>query len=842
MKVEFGEYIYRDLEKNSYLINLYTNLLKQYTRLLFGIESINQDININDLLKFADLLSKSTNNQKNDWHKNIAQTIVVLLSKIYPDNESVQKMLYSVLYTINNYRGITDENYYYADIREFVTKYIEKNLYKIDDKSDNYFVRDQKEIFDTINSQKYFSYSGPTSMGKTFIMKTFIIKQILNNRYNNYVIVVPTKALIAEITSEIINDLGEGLKEHRYKVVNSYNEINEEDSLNYIMIYTQERFLMHLLNLQTRIDYVFIDEAHKIFYSDKRSMYFYKIIDILNNFSSMPSIFFSAPLIENPDEFLKLLPNTVERSSKVYRFSPVCQQKYIIDYKENNIRLYNDLTKNFIELDYNDISEFDICDIIKKLGNNSNNIIYCDSKDEAIDWAQRYAKSVKVFNNGISNTILEEVKKYIADEIHKDYYLIKTLDKGVAYHLGYVPNIIRKHIESLYKNKYIDTIFCTSTLLEGVNLPADNLFIPIKEKSNVLKNDIDFKNLIGRVGRIKYNLVGNVYIIPKSSDNPIKKCSDIIQEDISNKKLSIDSFLTNARKKEIIVAIKEGKTVLKKKKSFDEFNFSRYIMNALIYDIKNDYHSNIYKQFSELISEDDRKMIKERFQIEKVPQDMPVTTDQIATIDNSISEGLLFPSQINYDSILSFLEQMYDRFNWKNYESGNDIGNKNRLKYYAVILNLWMNGFSIKQIIESEIENQKNRGYIYKGRTYVEFNGDVSQINVIINETLDTLENVVLFKISNYFMKFSERIKYNMRIDNLDNDWYEYLQYGTKEKEIIELQKNGFSRDIALKIKKYVVQRDGKTYISKDILNDNNKMVIEEANEIFLNNNTIFVD
>lgn len=840
MKVELGEYIYRDIEKNTYLIKLYTDLLKKYTEYTFLINTGKDELNIKDLLRFADLLSKSTNIQKEEYHKNIAQTVVVLLNKIYPDNQEIQKMLYSVLHTINNYRGIQNDNYYYSDIREFVSRYIEKNLYKIKNTKEDYFVRDQKEIFDSIESQKYYSYSGPTSMGKTFIIKTFIINQILSGDKNNYVIVVPTKALISEITSDFIKELGKNLKELNYRVINSHNEIKEEDNVNYIMIYTQERFLMHLTNLSLNIDYVFIDEAHKIFYRDKRSMYFYKIIDILNNFSKIPNIIFSAPLIENPDEFLKLLPNTLGKSSKVFKFSPVCQQKFIIDYYESCIRVYNDLTKSFIELEYNGISRYDISKILKLLGNGRKNIVYCDNKSEAVNWSKEYADLLPLIEG---NTSIDEVKKYISDEIHKDYYLIETLNKGIAYHVGYVPNAIRKHIEDLYKDKYINTIFCTSTLLEGVNLPADNLFIPIKGTSNILKNDIDFKNLIGRVGRIKYNLSGNVYIIPKSNDDPIKKCSDIIQQEISEQTLSINSFLTNAIKKEIVKALKEGKTILKKRNSFDEFNFSRFIMNSLIHDIKSDYNSNIYKQFKNLLTSEDIEIIKEKFDLSEVPQDMPITPDQIQNIDKNIAEELEYPEEVNYKNILKFLERLYNNFNWKAYESGNDIGSKNRLRYYAMILNKWMNGFGLKQIIDQNIEEKKKSGEVYIDRQIVEYTGTTEQINAIINDTLDTIEQVILFKISNYFLKFSDRCKAKRKIEKIENDWHDYIQYGTTDHVVIELQKFGFSRETALKIntnEKYIIYENEKIYINKEILEDKNKMIVEEAEEVMLNNSGVF--
>ena len=392
--MELGEYIFGDLEKNTYLLKLYTKLLKLYAIKQFRIdkELAIEDINIKDLLRFADLLSKSTNTKKEQFHKNIAQNIVILLKKIYPDNLDITATFVSVLNNINNYRNLNEEKYYESDIREFVYQYIEKQEYKIDiDGKERYFIRDQKEIFNKLEKERYFSYSGPTSMGKTFVIKMFIQKRIKDNERDNFVIVVPTKALISEITSELINELGEQLKNKNYKVINSWHEIQNEPKYNYIMIYTQERFLSHLLNSKIQIGYVFIDEAHKMFYEDTRSVYFYKIIDILNGYANIPKIFFSAPLIANPDEFLKLLPATLSKTYKVFEFSPVNQQKYIVDYDGKNIRIFNDLSSSFIEIYYDKINNFNLNYILKLLGNQQKNLVYCENPKEAIDLAKDYA-------------------------------------------------------------------------------------------------------------------------------------------------------------------------------------------------------------------------------------------------------------------------------------------------------------------------------------------------------------------------------------------------------------------------------------------------------------------
>ena len=76
-------------------------------------------------------------------------------------------------------------------------------------------------------------------------------------------------------------------------------------------------------------------------------------------------------------------------------------------------------------------------------------------------------------------------------------------------------------------------------------------------------------------------------------------------------------------------------------------------------------------------------------------------------------------------------------------------------------------------------------------------------------------------------------------IDKIENDWYEFLSYGTNKKEIIELQKMGFSREIALKIYKkdrYIILDNGLICLSINIFEDENEDIVEEAKEVSLNN------
>lgn len=65
------------------------------------------------------------------------------------------------------------------------------------------FFQARKEVYDHL-SDECFSYSAPTSMGKSFVMRMFIKAQIVSGIKMNFALIVPTKALINEVRSEII--------------------------------------------------------------------------------------------------------------------------------------------------------------------------------------------------------------------------------------------------------------------------------------------------------------------------------------------------------------------------------------------------------------------------------------------------------------------------------------------------------------------------------------------------------------------------------------------------------------------------------------------------------------
>ncbi|MDE6233698.1 MAG: hypothetical protein K2M60_10190, partial [Lachnospiraceae bacterium] len=110
-KNTLGQAIYDDLNNNSYLKEIYENILYNYGSRLFA-DSKNEmifemPVDIDDALRFADLLSNSTHPTKSDAHKIMAQEMVALLQEMHPEDTRISYYLSGVLSNIGNYRGLS---------------------------------------------------------------------------------------------------------------------------------------------------------------------------------------------------------------------------------------------------------------------------------------------------------------------------------------------------------------------------------------------------------------------------------------------------------------------------------------------------------------------------------------------------------------------------------------------------------------------------------------------------------------------------------------------------------------------------------------------------------------
>lgn len=863
-EVTLGEEIFSEIEANEYLNELYENILHNYSQRLFRLPNIcDAEVDVDHALRFADLLSKSVGTHNSDKHKIWAQEIVALLHYIYPEDARVTYYMGSVLSNTGNYRGMSMITPDFKETTLFDRLYSEFNMDYLTIPADpEYrFFPSQKAVYDNFDRQ-YFSYSAPTSMGKSFMMRMFIKKQVMDGKKHNYAIIVPTKALINEVSSKIIQDLKGMLQEYDYRVVTSSGDIALTTPHNYIFVLTPERLLYLLISdKDLRLDYLFIDEAHKISSKDKRSAFYYKVVDMLSWRKPSPHIIFASPNIPNPEVFLELIPNAEiaidDRLASSY--APVSQMKYMVDFVERQARYYNPITKSFTFL--TKLKEkATLQTVVSYVGADAQNIVYCSSTNNAVQFARDYAELHKPCDIPELNALARDIR----NEVHTEYYLADLVEKGIAYHIGYLPADIRMRLEDYYRRGLIKIIFCTSTLIEGVNLPADNLFITSYKSGLSTFSEVDFKNLMGRVGRIEYNLYGNVFIMRLEEDMKKDNFEKLIDAEVPRQRLSLVSELTGPQKERIIKSLCAGNVEFEKYPSGqaeDAYDLMRKFALILVRDITNGRNSRVVREFTEFLDEGTVSTIRAQFATKtiKPDDDINISVDQTENLEAAIASGLEYPDfdpdeGADYRKTVDFMERLLRIFKWDIYEHGtlgrvNKHGEHGQLAWYTVIMLQWMRGYGLSNILVQAIRDKrlKHRDVRVSFLEWEPYDGTTRHNNFIIAETLEAIEDVVLFRIANYFLRFSEEYKrQHGGISHFKNDWYEFVEYGTCNELRITLQRSGFSREASSYIRQnaseYIIWVDDEPKVKLSILECKNDMVKHEAEEIRYNVPELFVE
>lgn len=864
--VNVGDAIFHDIDSNEFLNELYANLLHNYGIRLLGFEGKRQTYNV-DLdaaLRFADLLSKSTHATERDRHRVWAQEIALLCQILYPNDALTRAYVPTIFTTLGNYPalrqlGATSDAGLLADAFEaYQGEYL-----TVPGTDGMKFFAPQKQIYDHMTSEE-FSFSAPTSLGKSFIMRTFITTQVRNETRANFAIIVPTKALINETRSKLINELEEDLERYNYRIVSAAGDIVLEGDHHFIFVLTPERLLYLLISKpQLHFDYVFFDEAHKLTGQNSRAPFYYQTVTILQSRPRPPHIIFASPNIPNPEVFLRLLQSeakTGPRNSFATRYSPVVQFKYLVNLDEQEIATYNDHSQEFTFLATVNALPVTATTFIELLTSPrpvrdekvSQTIVFHGSRQRVIDAAKDYARSQAPLRDPDLDALAKDVER----DVHEDYFLCELLRKGVAYHIGYLPPAIRERIEDLFRHGKIITLFCTSTLLEGVNLPADNLVILNEKIGRKTMTPVDFKNLLGRVGRIQYNLYGNVFILTGATHTKKHKAEKLLQAEVPVQRLSIDSsagIITEALKQGIVESLKQGRVDFPKgNETYEVYQMKRKFGLMLLRDITEDRDSLVRREFTSCLDEDDLETIRSAFTVGSAQDDdINISSDQTASLNAAIRAGLKYPNltsngRFDFDDTFVFLEKLANIFNWRIYDSqtlgkiAKDSSSLTLLRWYAVLLTQWMEGHGLRSIMNKALEYRRSQGNIYiQGQGVVHYDDSPVQRNIVFSDILKTLEDVILFSLSNYFLKFSNEYKLVHGVEQFENDWYEFVEYGTIKRETILLQRFGFSRESATYIRRNVTNpiaaEGNKFYLNPNLLESPNINVRKEAVEIKFN-------
>lgn len=486
----------------------------------------------------ASILAKSDNEN----HCRKVQLFAMLSHLAYKDNQDIERATFLLLARIGNLTASRhlpnygnlyhpnpneqDESFDALLDLELAIETSDKTLFEGD--FPIILTRFQKDLWQKLNSNSNLSISAPTSAGKSFIIKQFIKNNQSPERQGNYIYIVPSRALINQVSEEFRKDFGEMIE-----IRTSFLEAPEvENKRNYLYVLTAERclkLLEHAYNNDLKVNLIFTDEIQNIEDENGRGTILEFVLTELALLFPQAQIIIAGPNIINNEKLFDDIFKIKSLSAKT-ELSPVFQIKTVIRPLENEslqIIIKSLPQKNFIHSFENigfDLEKrlkrgigYALADLVEYFAPKQSNIIFCPRSDYAEVWARKSIKE-NIENEVIDNDT-NQLIEFLIDEVHPDYFLINCLKQKMAFHHSKLPDIVRKEIEDGFLEGRITQLFCTSTLIEGVNLPASNLFIVSPKISNEPLSDFKFGNLIGRAGRLKDSLYGTIYCIEKNLDD-----------------------------------------------------------------------------------------------------------------------------------------------------------------------------------------------------------------------------------------------------------------------------------------------------------------------------------
>ena len=433
---------------------------------------------------------------------------------------------------------IAQDEFFYDNLNDIKHSAIQ-NYYKSKVFSNNLLDKRQKEVIDKFMSleQKRILVSAPTSFGKTFLLREIIF--LNRERYRNILLLFPTIALLNENT-ESVNQLIQELKLD-YKIINNvYSGI--EDTEKHIFILTPERALKLLAdNANLSIDFFFFDEVYKIdedFDRNEDSNEKEGEEDVKQDNGNRAKAFRIVLylLAKSVKEYYLAGPylnlNQVKKGMQIFlkdnnitpiqiEFEPTSRIE-IDAWKMNSIEYHPVLgeIKKQLYAHAGPSTKEKVQGIVEYLQENrlGQAIFYCSTPSNSMKYTRDIIEAFsEEKEKKIPYDFIEHLKKKYNVKIGKSkdstmyWSLVQALENGIGIHHGKFPKYVQNEVLRLFNNGDFDYLFCTSTIIEGVNTNAKNVVIINNSVGNTTMTAFALKNIKGRAGRYYHHAMGRVF-------------------------------------------------------------------------------------------------------------------------------------------------------------------------------------------------------------------------------------------------------------------------------------------------------------------------------------------
>lgn len=644
-----------------------------------------------------------------------------------------------------------------------------------------YHTEGQSQLFSEFRESmaETITVVAPTSYGKSELIEATVSAE----GEKNIAIVVPSKALISQTRQRVLSSL----KNKRQVIIHHDMKIDKEKPI--IAIVTQERLLRLLQKYAwLSFDILFIDEAHNILNDDKRSRLLASGIIIAKIRNSGCAVKYLTPFLMSTNS-LRLFNDTREIKEIKIHEKLKSEDYYVCNLrKDGKIQLYDQYLDKFFPTSsecYN--NEFTL------LAHNSGrkNIVYLNKPKKIEEFAVKISQTSAL----VRSSQLEKICREIADYVHPNYRILDCLRRGVVYHHGSVPDVVRAYIEACFKTEFsVKWIVTNSTLLEGVNIPADTLFVLDPTKGNSKLSTAQFRNLAGRVNRFSeifdkasgsptlllpsiYLICGNYSRARANFEDYISQVAKVDRklEDSPENPLLTMSPATDERARNFEEDLTFIENIEPSAGLRQEPNLARTVAGRLCH-VHNIYELDIAKH--EIILQDEvQRLASHSTIISDAQQLLDVIADLFIKKLNEDSREYSNLSRLKNPAARSFYSMFFDwRINQVNY--GRMIAN---------FIAYW------RRIIQNE-----NDTTVYVGRWgdvprdgYVEnyinlaYLSDYDMVNLAIVRIKEEQDFV-----DNNLVKFVELLN---DLSLLDRALYNKVKYGTTDEDQIALIRSGFT-------------------------------------------------
>ncbi|TDQ23889.1 DEAD/DEAH box helicase [Tenacibaculum caenipelagi] len=440
---------------------------------------------------------------------------ILSLLKLY-HNDVFKEFKNSIL----NYMAL-----FYKDIKSNTLKEVVFGQYKkyLEAKYSKHYTPVQANIVKGIENNNCFSFSAPTSTGKSFVFMNKI-----QETKNDVVVVVPSRALI----NEYYLKLNDSIKDKSVNVLTFIDKINTRFAKRNVFIVTPER-CRELFKLKNdfNVDLFLFDEAQLSDENSKRGLYFDSIVRRCYKAFPQSKFVFAHPFVKNPE-------------SQIEKNHFKSDNLHAVQFNQKSVGqlfLCTDDLWNYYHFGIDKTimgKQKHPCpfDPIEQTIKNKGSVLFYVSKAKIYNkkFINRFSKYINLcedIKDPKADYYIEQIKEYTGGDTNslRSHYsqLISFLKKGIVIHHGSLPLQIRLLIEQFTKDGLCRLCFATSTLEQGINMPFDVVFLDRLDGSKPLA----VKNLIGRAGRSSLDKEFDFGYVIVSSPGRMSKFREIIQSD-----------------------------------------------------------------------------------------------------------------------------------------------------------------------------------------------------------------------------------------------------------------------------------------------------------------------